>query len=74
MVKCWLIMKGNFPSMSHARYLDEAEARKEVERLEGLRRKRNQQIDDHPATGRGSAFMNIKDNDPWSLEYREFPA
>lgn len=72
MIIAYLIMDGNHPSMCHARYLNEGEAKEEVERLEFARLERNKQIDEHPATGRGSSFMNIKRTEPWSYERREF--
>lgn len=73
MVAAFLIMKGTHPSVCHSRFLDEGEARTEVNRLETSRLLRNTNIQEHPATGQGSCFLNILDNEPWTYQYHEFP-
>jgi hypothetical protein len=69
----FIVLKGNFPSQTHSRYDNEDECRNEITRLENIRIEKNKQIDEHPATGRGSSFMNMKDNEPWSYVLLKIP-
>jgi hypothetical protein len=71
MITAFLIMKGNHPSMNHARYLDEGLVQAEVERLENSRKETNERP--RVTGGHGSCFLNVKDNEPWSYVKREFP-
>lgn len=73
MPQFWLIMKGNHPSVTHARFTDESKAQKEVDRLEKFRTEKNAKIDANPATGHGSCFLNMEDNDLWTKQERTFP-
>lgn len=56
----YLIYKGNFPSLAHAGYKDKALAEAEAKRINDLIIASNLRIDANPATGRGSAFLNMK--------------
>jgi hypothetical protein len=73
MITAYLIYEGQSPSIYHARYLDEEMCKAEVNRLESLRLAHNKEVTERPATGRGSAFLNMLRNDPWTYRKVEFP-
>lgn len=73
MIVAYVIHEGQFPSMYHARYLDETECIKEVKRLNDVAIEHNKQINERPATGKGACFMNIKREVNWNYKRMEFP-
>lgn len=73
-VVAYVIHEGSFPSMLHARFLDEELAKAEVKRLNDIAIARNKQIDENPSTGRGACFMNMKREVNWSYKRMEFPS
>jgi len=74
MIVAFVIFERNFPSMYHARFLDEEECKKEVARLNENAARHNRKVREHPATGRGSAFLNMEqEENRWSYNRMEFP-
>lgn len=76
MVTAYLIYEGQFPSINHARFLDEEECKKEVARLEWCRKEHNRKCDESKLTPhfRGKAFMFIKRENVFTYQKREFDA
>jgi hypothetical protein len=59
-MKLYLIYKGNLRSLNHTGFRDKSEAEAEASRINQAIIQDNNRIDKNPATGRGSAFMNLK--------------
>jgi hypothetical protein len=64
----YVIYEGNHPSVNHAGYKNEEECKKEIERLNGLKDAHNERVRNNPATGRGSAFLNMERKTEWSYK------
>jgi hypothetical protein len=54
----WLLLEDGFPSMNHCRFNTEEECVQEMKRIQECDRLHNERVITHPATGRGSAFIN----------------
>ena len=67
-IKYILLDEHGLPSLCHPRYNDKISAQLEADRINNEIIQRNKQIDEHPSTGRGSVFMNIKRKPCWKVK------
>lgn len=61
------LFKGNLASMNHGLFDSREFAQQEANRINNLIIARNKQIDENPAIGHGSSFLNVKDEANFSV-------